>query len=91
VQIEPIPQYYLSLAVYHAPSFGHKVDLWETIVARDYTREVGDWSWKGLGVPATLLRDMQARLSAVLAEHLTFRYGVADELPIRWAGDPEPF
>jgi len=52
---------------------------------------VGAWTWSGIGVPAEILPDIEARVASVITEHLVTRYGVAERLEFAPEGDPGPF
>jgi hypothetical protein len=80
----------MDVTIWHSPDFGHKVAI-TTQRQGQVPNKVGDFAWKGLGVSNELVKQIQACVSAVVADHLVFRYGVADELDLHWAGDPEPF
>jgi len=83
-----VAQWTLDVTVYHSRGFGHRVRA-AVLDRRGGWHTVGTWSWKGLGFPAEMLPDVQARISAVVAEHLVTRYGIAGQLPFRWAGEPD--
>lgn len=83
-------QWALSVGIYHDPSFGHRIEMWHGNTSRPpKLTHLG--SWKGLGVPEPVIRDAETVVLAALTEHLVTRYGVQGELPITWAGEPEPF
>lgn len=85
-----IPQFVLTATVWHGPTFGHSVEL-ETTSSRGALTHDNIGSWSTLGIPTQVLEGICTTVHAVLEEHLVTRYGVLDELPTRWAGDPEPF
>ena len=87
---EPLPQWTLDVTVFHSPDFGHRIKA-AVLSKRGNWFQVGQWEWTGLGIPAELLVDVVTRVNAVIEEHLVTRYGVQGTLPMRWAGDPEPF
>jgi len=84
------PQWTLDVTIYHDPAFGHRI-VGRVLGRTGGWSDVGSWAWKGLGVPESLLEDIQARVEAVIVEHLVSRYGVQGELPTRWAGEADPF
>jgi hypothetical protein len=81
-------QWTFDVSIYHRSDLGH-ILRGAVLDRRGGWHVVGTWTWKGLGVPAELVSDIQARVSAVVAEHLVTRYGIANQLPLRWAGEPE--
>lgn len=83
-------QWTMDVVIWHDQSFGHQMTVTTQTKGRD-GRLAGTWNWKGLGVPEDLVYDMEARLIGILTEHLVSRYGVAGELPLKWAGEPDPF
>jgi hypothetical protein len=82
----PTAQWTLDCSVFHVDGYRHVV-LARVLGRRGGWVSVGSWSWTGLGVPEPLVNDLQARIAAVVAEHLVTRYGVEGELPLRWAGE----
>ena len=83
-------QWRLGILIYHGSAFGHRISL-ETQRQGYDTVERTIGSWKGLGIPESVLTQASAVLTAAFEEHLVSRYGVAGELPLRWAGEPDPF
>jgi hypothetical protein len=81
-------QWTLDVSVFHVKGFGKRLQA-ATLGQRGGWHSAGTWQWTGLGVPAALLPDIQARICAVIVEHLTTRYGIQEELPFRWAGEPD--
>lgn len=89
-EFKPKLQWAADITVWHEPSFGHRVTL--TTQKQGHSPEQAfTTTWKGLGIPWVVLTDIQSMVPAVVTEYLTWRYGVADELPSQWQGDPEPF
>lgn len=84
------PHFIMTVTVWHGSTFGHTVELDTVTVGRPSTSDVLG-SWSTLGIPGAVLSGITSSVHAVLTEHLVTRYGLADELPTRWAGDPEPF
>jgi hypothetical protein len=66
-----------TIYVVHGPDFGHKIYLATQIQGRDIEPQM-DWQWRGLGIPAEIVKSAQAYAGAVLSEYLTFRYGLDD-------------
>lgn len=83
-------QWAMSVGIYHDPSFGHRMELWYGSTARE-PKVISLGSWKGIGVPEGVLNLARAAIDAHFSDHLVTRYGIAGELPLRWAGDPDPF
>jgi len=81
-----VAQWTLDITVYHARGFGHRLRA-SVLAKRGGWVTVGSWPWRGLGFPSELLPDIHARIEAVIDEHLLTRYGIRDELPLRWAGE----
>lgn len=73
---DEVPQWMLWCTVSHGPRFGHRLSL-DTVHKHSDPYRVGQWSWTGIGVPPELMQDAEARMLAVLTEHLTTRYGIA--------------
>jgi hypothetical protein len=48
-------------------------------------------TWKGLGIPADVLKGARATIDGVFSEHLAHRYGVIQELWDPASDSPEPF
>jgi hypothetical protein len=48
-------------------------------------------SWRGLGVPEAVLVHARTAIDAAFTDYLMNRYGVAEELPLKWSGELEPF
>jgi hypothetical protein len=84
-------QYRLLATVFHGPKFGHYMELAVAINGRRGVRTIGLGQWKGLGIPEPVLRQASGLLVATWEEHLTTRYGIAGELPLKWGGEPDPF
>jgi hypothetical protein len=86
---EPIEvaQWTLDVTVFHSRGVGHRLRA-SVLDRRGGWRTVGSWPWKGLGFPEELLPDIDARVCSVIHEHLITRYGIAGQLPFRWAGEP---
>jgi hypothetical protein len=81
-------QWSLLVQVLHGPKFGHRISLQEQTTGRGpWEQSLG--SWKGIGIPDTVLSLAGARIISVFDEHLTTRYGIANELPLTWPGGPE--
>jgi hypothetical protein len=72
-------QWAMHLLIWHGPDFGHMITLQQQRQGAD-PETVDWWKWKGLGVPKEVLDQVQAWTSAVVADHLVFRYGVQDIL-----------
>jgi hypothetical protein len=87
---EPRAQWTLDVTVFHGPEFGHQVKA-AILSNRGNWMRCGTWTWSGLGIPAEVVTDIQSRVAAIISEHLVTRYGVQGQLPMTWAGDPEPF
>lgn len=84
-------QWTMTVQVYHSRDFGHKI-----LMCREKGLYGGPkWdalgTWKGLGVPESLLKAASTLVLAAFTEHLVNRYGVQGELPVAWAGEPDPF
>lgn len=84
-------QWNLSIVVYHDASFGHAIKAEQVWNGRQECKEHFLGSWKGLGVPESVLNQARAMIDSIFTEHLVSRYGVQGELPTKWSGDPDPF
>ena len=84
------PQWRMGVIVYHGRDFGHRLEL-ETQRQGQATRFTSLGSWKGLGIPESVLNEASALVMACLTEHLVTRYGVQGEIDFRRGGEPEPF
>lgn len=84
-------QWHLLIQISHGPSFGHEITMQQKLRGHDAGPRERIGSWTGLGVPETVLNQATAIIQAVITEHVVTRYGVAGELPLKWAGDPDPF
>lgn len=83
-------QWRMLTTIYHGPGFGHYIEL-ETISKGREGVRIGAGSWNTLGIPEPVLTQARTLLDAKFTEHLVSRYGVQGELPIKWAGEPDPF
>lgn len=84
------PQWVLTLTIYHGPKFGHCAEVNTTSPRGPLTHDsVG--SWRGLGVPESVLDGITAFVTGAIEEHMLTRYGIQGELAERWAGEPDPF
>jgi hypothetical protein len=83
-QIES-PQWAMHVIVFHGPTFGHRIRL-ET--QRQGCAPVASslGTWKGMGIPESLLELATARVADTLHLHLETRYGIAQELPFPPSG-----
>lgn len=86
----PKLQWACNTLVFHAPDFGHRIVVMRQRQGGNPER-VGDVEWRGLGIPSEILKGGLALQYAATQEYLVYRYGVAEELDLHWAGDPEPF
>lgn len=84
-------QFRLLGTVFHGPKFGHYMEMERQIKGRDGTTRTGLGQWTGVGIPEDVFRSASGLLVAAWEEHLITRYGCRDELPMRWAGEGEPF
>lgn len=84
-------QWTLTFQVYHSRDWGHKLLMCREkgLYAEPKWDSLG--TWKGLGVPETVLKQALSTVVAAISEHLVNRYGVQGELPVAWAGEPDPF
>lgn len=87
----PKLQWECCFTIWHAPDFGHKLELRTYTKGRDAARKTELGSWTGLGVPEQLVQDATTLVNAAIVEHLVTRYGIRGELPMKWGGEPEPF
>jgi hypothetical protein len=83
-------QWYLSLTVFHGPAFGHRIEITTMSRGRDALAHSGG-TWKGLGVPESVLNALRGQVDALITEHLLTRYGIQGELPMTWSGEVGPF
>lgn len=77
--------------VWHAPDYGHKLQI---VTYRGFdgpSKYYDGGTWKGLGIPGMVLEQVRSLADGILSEHLVMRYGLQEELPIKWAGEPDPF
>lgn len=86
----PTTQWQLVVTVFHSANFGHSISISTKSRGREWKYYPGG-TWKGLGVPEPVINALLASVQARLTEHLTTRYGVAGELPLKWGGEPDPF
>lgn len=84
-------QYRQLMTVYHGGGFGHYMELERQIRGRNETHRTGLGQWNTLGIPEDVMRTSSGLIIAAWEEHLVTRYGVQGELPMKWAGEPEPF
>lgn len=84
-------QWTLTFQVYHSPTYGHKLLLCTErgLYGDPHWKSLG--SWKGLGIPEDVLTEARSSVMARIDEYLVTRYGVQGELPMKWAGEPDPF
>jgi hypothetical protein len=76
--------------VYHAPTYGHRIEMTVDRPGREsLVFDLG--TWKGLGIPADVLKGARATIDGVFSEHLAHRYGVIQELWDPASDSPEPF
>lgn len=83
-------QWAMLVKVLHGPKFGHRVEIQLRSKARE-TLTLEGGSWTGLGVPGDVLQSLRSQLDAIVSDHLVTRYGIRDELPLKWSGEPGPF
>lgn len=84
-------QWTMTVTVFHGPSFGHAIELvTETRGRPRLSTQDTLGSWRGVGIPADVLRLAGALLLSAFDEHLVSRYGVAEQLE-GWEAEPEPF
>lgn len=84
------PQWAMHVIVWHGPSFGHSITI-ETQTQGRPPFEHPAGTWKDLGVPEPVLTAARCALDAIFTQHLTTRYGIANELDLWWGDEPEPF
>lgn len=77
----------MDVSIYHLDGWNHQLRAM-VLGKRGGWHHVGEWSWKGIGVPAPLLADISARIHSAIEEHLVTRYGVAGVAPEFWEGGP---
>lgn len=83
-------QWSFLVQVLHGQQFGHRIEYRIKSRGRqEYVTSGGNW--KGLGVPKEILDMTLAHVDAIVGDHLVTRYGIQDELPLKWSGDPDPF
>lgn len=83
-------QWAMLVKVLHGSSYGHRIEVEVRTKGREsHAMSLG--TWQGLGIPETVLTPAQALLSSIFAEHLTTRYGIQGELPLKWSGEPDSF
>lgn len=83
-------QWAMLVKVLHGPKFGHRIEIQLRSKARE-TLTLDGGTWTGLGVPDDVLVCIRAQLDAILTDHLVTRYGIREELPLKWSGEPDPF
>lgn len=85
------PQWTMVVTVFHAPSYGHAIELsTETTGRPDRSTQDSIGSWRGVGIPSDVLNQVRALVDGVLLEHMVERYGVAQTLD-QWEVEPDPF
>lgn len=83
-------QWALLFKVLHGPKFGHRIEI--EVQKRGLTGVTfSGGTWTGLGIPAEVLEKVRAQLDAIVSDHLITRYGLREELPMKWSGEPDPF
>src|SRR5262249_28016541 len=83
-------QWAMHVVIYHESTCGHVIEV-ETQRQGQEPYLSPSANWKGLGIPEPVLNSIRTAMDALLTEHLVSRYGVQGELPVTWAGEPEPF
>jgi hypothetical protein len=81
----------MTVSVFHSSSLGHEIELTLWSVGRGVQQPVNIGHWKGLGCPEKVLQEARTMVDAAFSSHVINRYGIADELPLKWSGGPEPF
>lgn len=81
-------QWTLCVQIWHGPTFGHEMVASTETTGRDPSVTLLG-RWKGLGCPEPVLNSARATVDALVTEHVCTRYGIAGELPLTWAGEPE--
>jgi hypothetical protein len=84
------PQWRLLVSVFHGPGFGHYIEI-ETWSKAGQPVRTGGGTWNSMGIPESVLTELRTLVDAKITEHLVTRYGIQGELPIAWAGEPDPF
>lgn len=83
-------QWAMLVKVLHGPAFGHRLEV--EVQKRGLSSiTFSGGSWNGLGIPADVLYGFRAQLDAIVSDHLITRYGLREELPTKWSGEPDPF
>jgi hypothetical protein len=83
-------QWAMLVKVLHGPAYGHRIEMETRIIGRSsHVEALG--SWRGVGIPEGVILPATAYVTAALHEHLITRYGIRDELPLKWSGEPDPF
>jgi len=78
----------LDISVIHGSGYGHRISA-RVLGRHGGWIAVGSWSWSAGAIPRSLVLDIQARVSAVIGEHLTTRYGLQVDFP-GMGGRPSP-
>ena len=84
------PQWRIDVTVYHNQNEGHRLVMSTQHQGGEaMERTIG--TWKGLACPLPVLVQARAVLDAAFSNHVFTRYGVNDEIDLRWSDEPEPF
>ena len=84
-------QWTMTVTVYHGSSFGHAIEVvTETKGRPRLSTHDTIGSWRGIGVPAEVLRQARTAVDSIFSDHLVYRYGIQEELPA-WPDEVEPF
>ncbi len=84
-------QWTMSCEVWHARDYGHKLQVSTYRGTYGEGKHYSAGTWKGLGVPGLVLQESRSLIDGIWSEYLIHRYGIQEELPIKWAGEPDPF
>jgi len=84
-------QWTMVFHVWHAADYGHKLQIVTYNAYNSDGKYYDAGTWKGLGIPGAVLEQARSLADGILSEQLITRYGVQEELPVKWAGEPDPF
>lgn len=79
-QNQSVTRWTLDVSIIHDPGFSHRVKL-RTLGRSGGWLDCGGIQWRGLGVPEPLLRDLLARIDAIVTEYMVNVYGVQGTFP----------
>jgi hypothetical protein len=84
-------QWTLTATIFHVRNFGRAFEVTtETAGRPSYATHDTIGTWQGVGVPVEVYRGILTSLDAIVADLLTSRYGVREQLQ-GWEVEVDPF